>query len=143
VLAPDVNASGVECGIDQQGRIRVGLGYIRGASRAEIEALISERVARGPFRNLADLVSRAGAGSPALDLLAWSGACDRLAAASMDVRTQGVMSPRRLALWQLGVATPGHRAKGGTQLSLPLELPEAPDLRELSGCEATVMPSVL
>jgi error-prone DNA polymerase len=136
VLAPDVNFSGVECGIDEKGRILIGLGYIRGASRAEIEALVSERLRRGPFASLADLVSRAGAGAPALDLLAWSGACDRLAATSLDVRTQGVLSPRRLALWQLGVATPGHRAKGGTQLALPLELPQAPALRQLSGWEA-------
>jgi error-prone DNA polymerase len=136
VLAPDVNVSGVECGIDEKGRILIGLGYIRGASRAEIEALVSERLRRGPFASLADLVSRAGAGAPVLDLLAWSGACDRLAATSLDVRTQGVLSPRRLALWQLGVATPGHRAKGGTQLALPLELPQAPALRQLSGWEA-------
>lgn len=45
------------------------------------------------------------------------------------------LSPRRLALWQLGVAAPGRGVPGGVQLSLPLELPAAPALRELSGWE--------
>jgi error-prone DNA polymerase len=47
------------------------------------------------------------------------------------------ISPRRLALWQLGAAIPGHGIRGGgTQLSLPLDLPDAPALRELSDWEA-------
>jgi len=125
VIAPDVNRSEVACTLDADGRILIGLAYIRGIGRAEVQALVSERRARGEFASLSDLVSRAGAGAPALDLLAWSGACDALA-------------PRRLALWQLGVATPGHRARGGTQLSLPLELPEAPALPELSGWESMI-----
>jgi error-prone DNA polymerase len=41
-------------------------------------------------------------------------------------------SPRRLALWQLGVATPGHGVPGGTQLALPLDLPPPPALRKLA-----------
>jgi error-prone DNA polymerase len=149
VLAPDVNVSDVACTLDDHGRILVGLGYIRGVGRAEVQALVSERRAHGQFRTLADLVSRAGVGAPALDLLAWSGACDSLAARTIaDSSPAGSpqtprslpanLSPRRLALWQLGVATPGHRARGGTQLSLPLELPEAPILRELTDWEAMV-----
>jgi error-prone DNA polymerase len=45
-------------------------------------------------------------------------------------------SARRLALWQLGVATPGHGVPGGTQLALPLELPAPPRLRDLSAWDA-------
>jgi error-prone DNA polymerase len=45
-------------------------------------------------------------------------------------------SARRIALWQLGVATPGKRVRGGTQLALPLDLPTPPALRELSGWDA-------
>ena len=144
VLPPDVNESAVECELDSARRVQIGLGYIRGAREQEMEALVAARAAAGRFRSLAELASRAGAGAPALELLAWSGACDSLAAspppndsASPDgsaPRQRG--SPRRLALWQLGVATPGHTVPGGVQLALPLDLPAPPRLHELSGWES-------
>ncbi len=137
VLAPDVNASELECTIDAEGRVVVGLGYIRGVRRSEIEALVVERERSGPFTTLSNLASRAGAGAGALDLLAWSGACDALAASSAGEQPGALrVSPRRLALWQLGAAAPAHGVRGGgTQLALPLELPQAPALPELSGWE--------
>jgi error-prone DNA polymerase len=46
------------------------------------------------------------------------------------------MSPRRIALWQLGVATTGRNVPGGTQLALPLDLPAPPQLRRLSQWES-------
>ena len=94
--------------------VRLGLGYVLGVRADEVAALVAAREAGGPFRSLDDLASRAGAGRPALDQLAWSGACDALAGG------------RRPALWRLGAAAPAHAAgAGGTQLSLPLELPAA------------------
>jgi len=36
-----------------------------------------------------------------------------------------------MALWQLGVATPGRKVPGGTQLALPLDLPAPPELKPL------------
>jgi len=135
VLAPDVTLSQVECEMGEDG-VRVGLGYIRGIRRQEVEALVSARDAAGPFRSLSDLASRAGAGAPALELLAWSGACDSLAAPTPNVASAPTASPRRLALWQLGVSTPGRRVPGGVQLSLPLDLPAPPQLRSLSRWEA-------
>jgi len=144
VVAPEVNASEVECTIDAEGRVVVGLGYIRGVRRAEIEALVAERERSGPFTSLSNLASRAGAGAPALDLLAWSGACDALATPAVAERGSArpgarPVSPRRLALWQLGTATAAHGVRGGgTQLTLPLELPQAPALPELSAWEALV-----
>ena len=42
---------------------------------------------------------------------------------------------RRESLWQLGVATPGRTVPGGVQLSLPLEAPQAPALKELTAWE--------
>ncbi len=176
VLAPDVNESDVECDVvlSPEPRVRIGLGYIRGARREELEQLVAARRRGGPFRSLSDLASRAGAGADALSLLAWSGACDALALADaargadagvgvdVDVaREAGAAdtsllsgrlaekepidagigqspdrgSARRLALWQLGVMTPGRRVPGGTQLALALELPSPPSLPRLSEWE--------
>ena len=73
-----------------------------------------------------------GAGRPALSVLAWSGACDSLIGAPRP------SSGRRQALWQLGVAAPAQRATEGDQLALPLELPDAPDLKPLEAWERMV-----
>jgi error-prone DNA polymerase len=155
VLAPDVNHSAVGCTVTPEGAVRIGLGYVLGVRADEVAALVEERAAGGPFGSLGDLASRAGAGRPALETLAWSGACDALADGD-----------RRRALWTLGIATPAHRvgslgaspvgtgftsaaaarraadaakARGeGTQLSLPLELPVAPELERLSGWQSMI-----
>ncbi|HEY2651677.1 MAG TPA: DNA polymerase III subunit alpha, partial [Solirubrobacteraceae bacterium] len=124
VLPPDVNESEAECEMDPAGQVRIGLGYVRGVRENEVRELVATRRAGGRFRSLSDLASRAGAASPSLELLAWSGACDSL-----------VEGGRRVALWQLGVATPGRDVPGGTQLALPLDLPAPPKLRELSRWE--------
>jgi error-prone DNA polymerase len=157
VLVPDVNHSGVECDVELAGpdgqlddgraagsragrrrpRVRIGLAYVRGVRREEVEALVAARERAGPFRNLSDLASRAGSSASALELLAWSGACDELAAAGRVAAGATVTgSARRIALWQLGVMSPGRRVPGGTQLSLPLDLPAPPALRTLSEWEA-------
>jgi error-prone DNA polymerase len=132
VLGLDVNASGMQCTVEDGG-VRLGLGYVKDVRGEEVRELVAERERGGPFGSLGELAARCGAGRPTLEQLAWSGACDGLvetggsseAAASADAR-------RRLALWQLGVAAPGRAAGEGTQLALPLELPEAPRLRPLS-----------
>jgi error-prone DNA polymerase len=191
VLPPDVNESGVECELEpgasggraghehearasgcraaheREARVRIGLGYVKGVREREVAELVGARVAAGRFRSLSDLASRAGAGAPALELLAWSGACDSLVAGGgmsrasfeqaraivgdfdyladkIPQNAEPALSPRgaalpdqtpsarRIALWQLGVATPGRDVPGGTQLALPLDLPAPPRLRELS-----------
>ncbi len=131
MLGPDVNESAVECTVEVeaggQGRVRLGLGYVTNVRAEEVAALVAERERAGPFRSIAELASRAGAGRPALECLGWAGACDALAGS------------RRAALWQLGVATPGTRLPGvGTQLALALEVPAAPELRALEPWEAMV-----
>ena len=142
VLAPDVNDSGAECEMTTDGGVRVGLGYVRGVRSQEVEQLVAAREASGRFRNLSELASRAGAGAPSLELLAWSGrlrfACRGrgVTAARVTARSPRAVSPRRIALWQLGVATPGKNVPGGTQLALPLDLPAPPKLHELSAWES-------
>ena len=150
LLAPDVNASDVECTVEarpppddraSQGTaaspssppaaVRIGLGYVNGVRADEVAALVAARREGGPFRSLAELASRAGAGRPSLEKLAWAGACDRVIGVESS-------QARRAALWQLGVAAPGERVREGTQLSLPLEVAAAPELRPLGAWDAMV-----
>ncbi len=107
--------------------VRLGLGYVLGVRADEVAALVAARREQGPFRTLDDLASRAGAGAPALAQLAWSGACDALAAGG-----------RREALWRLGAAAPPQRLGESTQLALALELPAAPALRPLDDWGAMI-----
>jgi error-prone DNA polymerase len=139
--AADVNGSRAECTVEwvppagaaeaPAGIVRLGLGYILGVKEEEVRALVAAREEGGPFVSLADLASRAGAGRPSLDKLAWAGACDSLAGGSSE-------HARRRALWQLGVAAPGERVPEGTQLSLPLEVPPAPELAPLVPWESMI-----
>jgi error-prone DNA polymerase len=120
VLPPHIGHSEVECRVED-GAVRIGLGYVQGVREEEVRALVAEREQGGPYRDAGDLAARSGAGRGTLERLAWAGACDDL--------------PRREALWQMGVVTPGRAVPGGVQLSLPLPAPQAPALRELSGWE--------
>jgi len=124
----DVNASQVRCTV-QDGGVRLGLGYVKGAASAEMQALVAERERGGPFASLGELAGRAGCRRATLEQLAWSGACDGLIAE----RDSQMGADRRAALWQLGLAAPAEMmdAGEGTQLALPLELPAPPRLRPL------------
>jgi error-prone DNA polymerase len=108
--------------------VRLGLGYVGGVKEGEVRAMVSERESGGPWRSLGDLAGRSGASAETLGRLAWAGACDAL----VDGPEQG---RRRRALWTLGVAVPGVSVPEGTQLSLPLEPHEGPELRALSAWE--------
>jgi error-prone DNA polymerase len=135
VLAPDVNESDATCEM-RDGAVRIGLGYVRGVAEQEVRELVAVRQSGGRFRSLADLASRASSSSASLELLAWSGACDSLVTGEAAGSSGPVGSARRIALWQLGVATPGRRVPGGVQLALPLDLPVPPRLRGLTAWES-------
>ena len=126
LVGPDVNRSRVECHVEE-GRVRLGLGYVSGVRGDEVAALVAAREEGGPFAGISDLAARAGAGRPSLEQLAWAGACDGLEEGG-----------RRAALWQLGVAASGQRVGAGTQLALPLDLPAPPRLRELGAWESMI-----
>jgi error-prone DNA polymerase len=152
----DVNASQAQCTVERGG-VRLGLGYIKGVASAEVQALVAERERGGPFASLGELAGRVECRRGSLEQLAWSGACDRLIAAPAAGALTG--GDRRVALWQLGMASPattvGHagarsgagragadraeaargradtRAAQSAQLALPLALPAPPRLRPL------------
>jgi error-prone DNA polymerase len=140
VLEPDVNQSEVGCTVTAEGAVRLGLGYILGVRADEVEALVAARHADGPFRSLDELASRAGAGRPALERLAWSGACDALALADAAAASPSApASARRIALWRLGIAVPAHAAgDDATQLALPVDLPQAPALAAVGDWDAMI-----
>ena len=132
-IAPvDVDRSKVLChvespreGEDVRGglQVRIGLGYVKGVKKEEMEALVAERGRGGPYRGIAELASRSGASLPSLERLAWAGALDGIPAGSED--------DRREALWRVGVTGAARAAAGSTQLALPIEPPEPPELEPL------------
>ena len=126
----DVNTSQAQCTVERGG-VRLGLGYIKGVASAEVQALVAERERGGPFASLGELAGRVACRRGSLEQLAWSGACDRLIAApAAGTLTSG---DRRVALWQLGMASTAEvvEEQQGAQLALPLALPPAPRLRPL------------
>ncbi|HEX4114279.1 MAG TPA: DNA polymerase III subunit alpha [Solirubrobacteraceae bacterium] len=155
VLGLDVNASQVQCTVEKldpgseqsasRGQapgsevaatdglgVRIGLGYVKGAVVDEVRELVAERERGGPFADPGDLAARAATRCGTLEQLAWAGACDSLV--DIGAATKASRSPdarRRLALWQLGVASPGEAVGDAVQLALPIELPRAPRLRPL------------
>ncbi|HEX2467462.1 MAG TPA: error-prone DNA polymerase [Solirubrobacterales bacterium] len=128
VLGADVNQSGVECSVepvDGSLGVRIGLGYVKGLAEEEVRVLVAERERGGPYADLGELASRSGMGRDGLMRLAWAGACGEV---------------RRDQLWRLGVTRGAERMRGRVhaQLSLPLGLPPAPELRPLDSWERIV-----
>jgi error-prone DNA polymerase len=132
VAAPDANRSKVLCHVetpreeaDLRGGlvVRIGLGYVKGVRKEEAEALVAERERAGPYKGIAELASRSGAGLPSLERLAWAGALDGIPAGSED--------DRREALWRIGVTGAGRTQGKSTQLALPMEPPAPPELEPL------------
>jgi error-prone DNA polymerase len=131
MLRLDVNASEVECTVQEEG-VRLGLGYIKDVASAEMRELVTEREQNGRYASLGELAGRIGVRRSALEQLAWSGACDGIMAGAVagDLRSVAETG-RRTALWQLGIAATATGTAEGTQLALPLELSAPPRLRSL------------
>jgi error-prone DNA polymerase len=131
IAPPDANRSRVLCHVEtpQTGAVRIGLGYVKGVRREEMEALVGERERGGDYRGIADLASRSGAGIASLERLAWAGALDGIPTGpEASVAATG---ERREALWRVGVTANGRGSAGRTQLALPIEPPQPPPLEPL------------
>jgi DNA polymerase-3 subunit alpha len=82
LLPPDVNRSEWKFTLED-GKIRYGLGAVRNVGQAAVEAMVAERAAGGPYRDLFDLAQRLDARAfnrRVLESLIASGACDALGA---------------------------------------------------------------
>lgn len=121
--------------------VRVGLGYVKGVRKEEMESLAAERERGGLYEGIADLASRAGVGRAGLELLAWAGALDALVGAGSEPATlpdPNLGAGRRRALWGAGATGTGARHAEGMQMALPLEPPETPALQPLGSWEQVV-----
>jgi error-prone DNA polymerase len=131
VAAVDANRSKVLCHVESPRKeevrgglqVRIGLGYVKGVKKEEMEELVAERDRGGPYKGIAELASRSGVGLPSLEKLAWAGALDGIPVGTED--------DRREALWRVGVTAAGQLKRSGTQLALPMEPPAPPALEPL------------
>jgi error-prone DNA polymerase len=145
VLSPDVNLSEAWCSlvattaedcVDATSvdstqcpqAVRVGLAYLQSVGADDAAALVAEREANGPFRDVGDLARRARLSQDGLVALVEGGACDCLGARRRDL------------LWELGLAlrptsVPGTQG-AVKQLTLSLDPTAAtPVLRDLTRWE--------
>ena len=135
-LGPDANRGGVLCRVERERGglvVRIGLGYVKGVREEEMESLVDARERGGPYRGIADLASRSGAGRDGLERLAWAGALDGIPAGGDGAAPAAA---RRSGRW--GSRRTPRGAGEGTQLALPLEPPEPPPLQPLGGWEAMI-----
>ncbi|MFI5225106.1 MAG: PHP domain-containing protein [Candidatus Limnocylindrales bacterium] len=111
--------------------VRLGLGLVKGVGKEQAERLDAE-LARGPYRDLADVVERTGLAEEVIERLIRVGALDSLG------------RPRRELLWQLrevAGATKGRAASrvarraAGRPADLRLPATEAPPLPGMSETE--------
>ncbi len=79
ILPPDVNTSGISFSVDN-GKIRFGLGAIKGCGEAAAGKIIASREADGPFTSFLDFCERCGTeiNSRMLEFLTRAGAFDSL-----------------------------------------------------------------
>ncbi len=81
VKGPDVNYSRQRYSVDSEGAVRFGLAGIKGFGEGAADAIVNERKANGPFKDVFDLVERVDMGAvnrKALESLVYSGALDSL-----------------------------------------------------------------
>ncbi len=77
VKGPDINESVEKFGVTASGEIRFGLGAVKGLGGNAVSAIISERDANGPFKDIYDLMERvnlSACNKSAIESLAFAGA---------------------------------------------------------------------
>ncbi len=130
-LKPDLSSypeSGVRLQPDPRHAVRIGISYLAAVGNDDAEALVAEREANGPFRDIGDLARRAALSRDGLEALVKGGACD------------GFGRRRRDLLWELGLVRRSQSVPGtkGETKQLPLSLDptaETPALRDLTRWE--------
>ncbi|MCR5076682.1 MAG: DNA polymerase III subunit alpha [Prevotella sp.] len=78
-LGPDVNESQIGFGVNRKGEIRFGLSAIKGMGTGAAEAIVREREANGPYKDIFDFAERvdlSNVNRKAFESLAYSGGFD-------------------------------------------------------------------
>ncbi len=57
-LRPDINESGVNFKVNQDGQIRFAMSAIKGVGESAVESIVEERKTNGPFKSIFDLAKR-------------------------------------------------------------------------------------
>ncbi|MFL6123228.1 error-prone DNA polymerase [Actinophytocola sp.] len=122
VRGPDINASVSHATLEPSNIVRIGLSVVRTIGTELAERIVAERVANGPYRDMADLSRRTRLTKAQLEALATAGAFT-----CFDL-------PRRDALWAAG-AVAGERLDRlpGTTVGA-----QAPPLPGMNGMELAV-----
>ena len=119
VLTPDVNRSAVRCEI-RDGRVVVGLGYVRTVGEADAEVVVSERERGGPFASVLDLARRAPLPGDRLAALVSAGACDSFGRPRRELIWELGLVPRSMSVGRLSTARSGSsRSRSIPPQSLP------------------------
>ncbi len=79
VKGPDVNESELNFTVNKDGVIRFGLGGIKGVGEGAVEAIVNERLANGPYKNIFDFAERvnlSACNKKAIESMAYAGCFD-------------------------------------------------------------------
>jgi DNA polymerase III subunit alpha len=120
---PHVNRSAYEFTVGGERRINYGLGAVKGVGRSVVEAVVTEREARGAYRSLLELCERVGQqklGRRALEALVKAGALDDLGEGRARL-TAHIPDALRLAERTAHAEAAGQAALFG-DIGVPVEL---------------------
>ncbi len=81
VKGPDINESREKFGVNKKGEIRFGLGAVKGVGANAVTAIIQEREANGPFKDIYDFVERVNLSAcnrSSIENMAMAGAFDSM-----------------------------------------------------------------
>ena len=141
VLSPDVNLSEAWCSLTRDRRagvvdrphapqaVRIGLAYVQSVGEDDAAALVAERAANGPYRDVGDLARRVPLSKDGLVALVEGGACDGLGARSAAISSGSSASRPDRPLSR------ERRARRSSSRSRSIPTAATPALRDLTRWE--------
>lgn len=141
VLGPDVNESDLTFGVNRKGKIRFGLGAIKGVGEAAVVSIVEERKKNGPYASMYDFVERVNLNAvnkKNLEALAYAGAFDAFCLKRSQYFESDTANSNTSFLENL--LRYGQKAQGdknntvanlfGESISVEMTKPEAPNVED-------------